>query len=258
MKRSTPCFGSSEPRARRQVPCRPRGAATIVAFISLPIKWLTAAAARRARRHRAADATAAACIAALLLSGCASTQVADFQKASAAIPTYAEGEYKIGVDDVVQVSVWRNPDLSVSVPVRPDGMISVPLIGDVRAGGKSAMQLADAIRHRLAQFIRDPNVAVIVTGLRSHEFLTRVRITGAVRAPRSLPYRQGMTVLDAILEAGGVNDFAAPNRTKLYRKIKGQTQVLDVELGDILNKGRLETNVFLVPGDVITVPERIF
>ncbi|HKC80672.1 MAG TPA: SLBB domain-containing protein, partial [Gemmatimonadaceae bacterium] len=91
-----------------------------------------------------------------------------------------------------------------------------------------------------------------------HEFLSRVRVTGAVRIPRSMPHRQGMTVLDAVLEAGGVNDFASPNRSKLYRKGKDKTEVLEIDLGDILKKGRLESNYFLRPGDVITVPERLF
>lgn len=166
--------------------------------------------------------------------------------------------YLIGADDKVQVSVWRNPELSVVVPVRPDGMISVPLVGDVQAGGKTPTEVSKAIEQKLATYIRDPHVAVIVTELRSHEFLSRVRVTGAVRAPKSIPHRQGMTVLDAVLEAGGTNEFASANRTKLYRRVKDKTEVLDVELGAILNKGDLETNVLLRPGDVITVPERLF
>ncbi len=166
--------------------------------------------------------------------------------------------YLIGADDKVQVSVWRNPELSVVVPVRPDGMISVPLVGDVQAGGKTPTEVGKAIEQKLATYIRDPHVAVIVTELRSHEFLSRVRVTGAVRAPKSIPHRQGMTVLDAVLEAGGTNEFASANRTKLYRRVKDKTEVLDVELGAILNKGDLETNVLLRPGDVITVPERLF
>jgi len=169
-----------------------------------------------------------------------------------------EETYRIGADDRLQVSVWRNPELSVQVPVRPDGMISVPLIGDVQAGGMTPEQVAKTIRDRLTSFIRDPSVTVIVTELRSHEFLSRVRITGAVRTPRSIPYRQGMTVLDAVLEAGGINDFAAPNRTKLYRREKDKSQVFDIDLGDILNKGKLSTNAMLVPGDVLIIPERIF
>jgi len=173
-------------------------------------------------------------------------------------PAPPEKEYRIGADDRVQVTVWRNPELSTAGPVRPDGKITVPLIGDVEAGGRTPAEVAEQIKKQLSTYIRDPNVAVIITELRSHEFLSRVRVTGAVRTPRSFPYRQGMTVLDAVLEAGGVNDFAAPNRTKLYRKVKEKVDVFDIELGDILNKGQLQTNVPLRPGDVLTVPERLF
>ncbi|SRR5712691_8690767 len=192
---------------------------------------------------------------ALLVAGCES------------VPPPAEGvdrafsnieDYRIGADDRLQVTVWRNPELSVIAPVRPDGKISMPLLGDVAAGGHTPTEVAENIKRQLSSFLREPNVAVIVTELRSHEYLTRVRVTGAVRTPRSIPYRQGMTILDVVLEAGGVNDFASPNRTKLYRKGKDKTDVFEIELGDILNKGRLETNLFLRPGDVITVPERLF
>jgi polysaccharide export outer membrane protein len=168
------------------------------------------------------------------------------------------GEYRIGVDDRVQVSVWRNPELTVTAPVRPDGKISVPIIGDVQAGGQTPSEVAETIKKRLSEYIREPNVAVILTELRSHEFLTRVRVTGAVRTPRSINHRQGMTVLDAILEAGGVTDFASPNRARLFRKTRDKTEVFQIDLGDILGKGKLETNLLLWPGDVITVPERLF
>ncbi|MDH5765147.1 MAG: polysaccharide export protein [Gammaproteobacteria bacterium] len=167
-------------------------------------------------------------------------------------------QYYIGVDDTIMVTVWKNPDLSIEVPVRPDGKITVPLIGDVQAAGLSPERVAVSIKDRLKNFIRDPNVTVIVTELLSHEYLTRLRVTGAVNNPMSLNYRQGMTILDAVLAAGSVNDFAAPNKTKLYRKVSGKIMVMDVYLGDILNKGELETNVELRPGDIITVPERLF
>lgn len=166
--------------------------------------------------------------------------------------------YRIGVDDTLQINVWRNPELSVGVPVRPDGKISMPLIGDVKAAGNTPEEVADNIRKRLQNFVRDPNVTVMVTGLLSNEYLTRLRVTGAVNNPSSLNYRQGMTVLDAILASGGVNDFAAPDKTKLYRKIAGKTRVISIYLGDILYKGQLETNIELRPGDIITVPERLF
>jgi polysaccharide export outer membrane protein len=166
--------------------------------------------------------------------------------------------YKIGVDDGLSINVWRNPELSVNVPVRPDGKISVPLIGDVAAGGLTAEEVAASIKQKLSNYIRDPNVTVIVTGLRSHEFLSRVRVTGAVRQPKSMVYRDGMTVLDAVLEAGGLNDFAAGNRTKLYRKTHSKIDVMEIKLENILMKGKLDTNEELRPGDIVTVPERLF
>ena len=199
-------------------------------------------------------------LSAALIVGCASnTQKSSKPK----VPKTAEKtetikEYRIGVDDVVSINVWRNPELSVTVPVRPDGKISLPLIGDVRAAGLVPEKVASNIQKQLANFVRDPNVTLMITGLESHEYLTRLRITGAVNTPSSLNYRQGMTVLDAILAAGSINDFASPNSTKLYRKIGNKTQVYNVYLGDILYKGQLETNINLRPGDILTVPERLF
>src|SRR5262245_41745477 len=195
---------------------------------------------------------------ALVVSGCADMSAPPESAGASQALAGEGGDYRIGVDDRVQVTVWRNPEWSINTPVRPDGKISVPIIGDVEAGGRTPTEVADTIKQKLSTYIREPNVAVILTDLRSHEFLTRVRVTGAVRTPKSIPHRQGMTVLDAVLEAGGVNDFASPNRTKLYRKVGAKTEILDIELGDILNKGRLATNLLVRPGDVITVPERLF
>src|SRR3954471_12247072 len=147
--------------------------------------------------------------------------------------------YHIGVDDLVQVSVWHNPDLSVTVPVRPDGKISVPLIGDVAAGGRTPEEVSATIKEKLATYLRDPQVAVILTELRSNEYLSRVRVTGAVRQPVSVPYRQGMSVLDAVLAAGGPTEFASADRTELYRKDGSATHTFDVRLGKIMKKGEL-------------------
>ena len=166
--------------------------------------------------------------------------------------------YYIGVDDVLQVNVWKNADLSVTVPVRPDGKISVPLIGDVQAGGKVPMDVAEEVRKSLTKYIREPQVTVILTELRSHEFVSRVRVTGAVQSPASLPYRQGMTVLDAVLQAGGLNEFASANSGKLFRRSIEKTNQYSLYLKDILNSGDLETNYELMPGDIISVPERLF
>ena len=197
---------------------------------------------------------------AALLTGCASDA---YVSAESPITNKPVSEiinvYRIGVDDTVNINVWRNPDLSVlAVPVRPDGKISMPLLGDIPAAGFTPEEVAEDIRKRLQNFVRDPNVTLMVINLQSHEYLTRLRITGAVNNPISLNYRQGMTVLDAVLAAGSINDFAAPNSTKLYRKAEGKTRVFNIDLGDILYKGKLETNMELRPGDIITVPERLF
>jgi polysaccharide export outer membrane protein len=176
-------------------------------------------------------------------------------KAPAPLPV---DTYRIGVDDLVQVSVWHNPELSATIPVRPDGKISLPLVGDVPAGGRTPEEVAADVKQRLATYVRDPQVAVILTELRSHEYLSRVRVTGAVRQPVSITYRQGMTVLDAVLAAGGPTEFAASDRTELYRKNGGGTTTFDVQLGKIMKKGELTTNFAVQPGDIITVPERAF
>ena len=193
----------------------------------------------------------------LVLAGCAtapgSSVAPKFNADAQAVTTY-----HIGVDDQLQISVWHNPDLSVSVPVRPDGKITVPLIGDVDAGGKTPEEVAAEVKDKLQAFVRDPQVAVILTELRSHEYLSRVRVTGAVRTPVSLPYRQGMTVLDAVLAAGGVTEFAAADRTELYRKDGADTRSYAVKLDNILQQGQLTTNYPVQPGDVITVPQRAF
>jgi polysaccharide biosynthesis/export protein len=167
-------------------------------------------------------------------------------------------QYLIGVDDIVSVRVWRNPDLDVTVPVRPDGNISVPLIGDVRAGGRTPEAIGASIEEALAAYVREPKVAVILTDLRSHEYISRVRVTGAVRTPVSLPYRQGMTVLDAVLAAGGPTEFAAKNRASLHRRNGSSAKSFAVPLGAILDRGDLTANHTVQPGDVITVPERLF
>src|SRR5918992_5742918 len=162
----------------------------------------------------------ASVLTALLLTACAlmpqKPQPA-IAEAQLSTPVLAK-DYRIGVDDLVQISVWDNPELSVTVPVRPDGKISVPIIGDVQVGGLTSQEAAASIRDRLSVYIRDPQVAVILTDLRSHQYLTRVRVTGAVAKPTSIPHRPGMTVLDLVLEAGGINEFAAPDNTKLVQR----------------------------------------
>ena len=198
-----------------------------------------------------------AVLSALFLIGCASVGTATAPPVANA-DAMATTSYHIGVDDQVQVSVWNNPELSVSVPVRPDGKITVPLIGDVQAGGQTPEQVAATIKDKLKSYVRDPQVAVILTELRSHEYLARVRVTGAVRQPVSLPYRQGMSVLDAVLAAGGTNEFASADNTRLYRKEGDSVKTFPIKLDRILKKGDLSTNLPVQAGDVVTVPERAF
>jgi len=194
----------------------------------------------------------------LFFAACASTGPGSTAAPKINPEAHAVAVYRIGVDDIVEVSVWHNADLNAKVPVRPDGMISLPLIGDVEAGGKTPEEVSKDIAEKLKTYIRDPQVAVILTELRSHEYLSRVRVTGAVRNPISVPYRQGMTVLDAVLAAGGTTEFASADATELYRKEGESTHAYAVRLDRILKKGDLSTNYPAQPGDVITVPERNF
>lgn len=194
------------------------------------------------------------------LAGCAGPQVSSQQAIQQALNSTPPSikQYILGPSDSVEVSVWRNPDLSVTVPVRPDGKISVPLIGDVQAAGLTPEKLASNIQKQLNTYIREPKVSVIVEQMGSHEYTERVRVTGAVKSPMSTPYRQGMTVLDMVLVAGGLNDFAAPNKAVLYRKVGDKVVAIPVHLEDILTKGDIKTNYKLHPGDILTIPERNF
>jgi polysaccharide export outer membrane protein len=166
--------------------------------------------------------------------------------------------YKMGVGDMVHVSVWKNPELSVTAPIRPDGKIAVPLVGDVMAAGTEPEALAADIKNKLESYIKNPNVTVILTELEGHEFLSRIRVTGSVANNISISYRQGMTVLDAVLEAGSVDLYADGNNTKLHRRTKAGAESYDIRLNDIMKDGDMTTNVSLMPGDVISVPERAF
>lgn len=170
----------------------------------------------------------------------------------------AKENYQIGVGDTLAVNVWRNTDLSVTVPVRPDGKVSVPLVGDVQAAGTTTEGLAQKLTAELANYVRTPQVTVIVQRAASAEFLSRVRITGAVRKPLSVAYRDGMTVMDLVLEGGGLSPFASGNNSKLYRTTKTGTKAYPIYLEDILERGDLRSNYRLSPSDTIAVPETRF
>ena len=164
--------------------------------------------------------------------------------------------YIIGPGDTIQVFVWRNPELTVSVPVRPDGKVSTPLVEDMVAVGKTPSQLARDIEQRLAEFVREPTVNIIVSNPVSA--FSQVKVVGQVKAPQSLAYREGMTVLDAVLNVGGLTDFAAANRVKVVRREGSASRELPVRLGTVLLKGNMKENILLKPGDVIIVPESWF
>jgi polysaccharide biosynthesis/export protein len=161
--------------------------------------------------------------------------------------------YVVGPGDTIQVFVWRNPELSTTVPVRPDGKITTPLVQDMVAVGKTPSQLARDIETVLQEFIRSPQVNVIVTNPVSA--FSQVKIVGQVGSPQSLAFREGMTVLDAVLASGGLAPFAAGNRAKIVREVDGKLTEIKVKLADLVNKGAMKHNLKLQPGDVLVVPE---
>lgn len=173
-------------------------------------------------------------------------------------PVSIVDDYRIGIGDTLQIDVWKNPDLGVEVPVRPDGKISAPLVGDITVAGLSPEDVAMQLTERLSRFVRSPNVAVIMTGLASTTYISRVRVTGAVQNSISLQHSQGMTLLDAVLASGGPNEFADTKNTKLFRRISDETMMVEIDLDSILVKGNLSDNIQLEAGDTITIPERLF
>jgi len=165
--------------------------------------------------------------------------------------------YQIGPGDMLDIFVWRNPEISTQVPVRPDGRISTPLVEDMIAVGKTPSELARDMELVLATYIKAPSVNVIVTEFHGI-FAKQVRVVGQAANPQSIPYREGMTVLDLMISVGGLGEFAAGNRAKLVRSVDGKTMEYRVRLDDLLNKGEIEQNVDIKPGDVLIIPESFF
>jgi polysaccharide biosynthesis/export protein len=165
-------------------------------------------------------------------------------------------DYIIGPGDQLQVFVWRNPDLSATVPVRPDGRISTPLVEDMVAVGKTPSQLARDVEKVLGEYVRSPQVNVIVTQPLST--FSQVKVVGQVLHPQVIPYREGLTVLDAILASGGLGQFAAGNRSKLVRTVDGKQVEIKLKIANLVNNGDMKQNVPLKPGDVLVVPESRF
>lgn len=193
-----------------------------------------------------------ALMAVLLLAACASSPYPP-------APMHAADEdynYVIGPGDSVNIIVWRNPELSMSVPVRPDGLITTPLVEDLPAMGKSSTQLARDIEEALATYIREPVVTVIVTGFVG-PYSEQIRVVGEAAQPQVLPYKQHMTILDVMIAVGGLTDFAAGNRATILRTAEGNKQY-NVRLNDLIKRGDVGANVEVRPGDVLIIPQSWF
>jgi polysaccharide export outer membrane protein len=197
---------------------------------------------------------------AIILNGCATSGGSQLPPAAFVASQEKPGEeYIIGPLDQLNIFVWRNPELSAKVQVRPDGRITTPLISDMPAVGKTPAMLADDMKIALGEYIKDPIVSVIVENF-SGTFSQQVRIVGATEKPASIPYRANMTLLDAMIAVGGLSEYAAGNRAKLvrYDRNTGKQVEYNVKLSSLLKNGDSRANVRLEPGDVIIIPESMF
>jgi polysaccharide export outer membrane protein len=197
---------------------------------------------------------AAVTIVVLIVAGCAGGPGLPPAPAASSLPS---AEYIIGPGDKLNIFVWRNPELSTSVEVRPDGRLSIPLVEDVVAIGKTPTHLARDLEQRLAKYVKEPVVTVIAEGFVG-PFTEQVRVVGEAEQPRAVPYRADMTVLDLMIAVGGLTRYASGNNTVLVRTVGGRQQSYTVHLSDLLNDGDVSSNVALQPGDILIIPQRLF
>jgi polysaccharide biosynthesis/export protein len=188
----------------------------------------------------------------LLVAGCAGKP----SPPAPATVELANYKYLIGAGDTLSVIVWRNPDLSMVVPVRPDGKITLPLVEDLPAAGKDPTVVAREIERALSKYIRDPVVTVVVTAF-GGPYSEQVRVIGQATKPQALPYRENMTLLDVMILVGGITDFADGNRSNILRTSEGN-KLYRVRLNDLLRSGDISANVAVKPGDVLIIPESWF
>jgi polysaccharide export outer membrane protein len=200
-------------------------------------------------------AVSAVFVALTLASGCAEQPRVVGGGAAAAPAT--QSEYRIGPGDTLQVFVWNQPELTVTVPVRPDGMISTPLIQGVPAEGKTAAQLAKDLETALSEFVRNPKVSVMITSFVG-TYGDQIRVVGQAGKPQSLSYRANMSLLDVVIAVGGLAEFAAGNRAVIVREENGQQLRIPVRLNDLVEDGDISANVQMKPGDVLIIPETRF
>ena len=201
----------------------------------------------------------AALLASLVLalgsSGCASLDTA-YPPAPPAVGAGVDYTYIIGAGDSVNIIVWRNPELSMSVPVRPDGKISAPLVEELPAQGKTSVQLARDVEQVLSKYVRDPIVTVLVSGFVG-PYSEQIRVVGEAARPQFLPYRVKMTLLDVMIQVGGLTDFAAGNRATILRTSEGNKQYA-VRIKDLIKRGDVSANVEMRPGDILIIPQSYF
>jgi polysaccharide biosynthesis/export protein len=199
------------------------------------------------------------------LMGAAALSLATLLSACAALNSYPpapqtvesqDHRYKIGPLDTLNILVWRNPELSATITVRPDGRISAPLVEDLMAAGRNPADLSRDVEKVLAKFIRDPVVTIVVSGFQG-TYPEQIRIVGEATRPQAVPYRQQMTILDVMIQAGGLTDFADGNGAVLVRGSEGGKQY-SVRLKDLLKRGDISANVAVKPGDIVIVPQSFF
>jgi polysaccharide biosynthesis/export protein len=197
-------------------------------------------------------ATAAAFLLVALMAGCATTEY----PAAPGGALNVDYNYHIGPSDVVNVIVWRNPELSMTVPVRPDGRITTPLIDDLEALGKTPTELERDMEKALVKYIRDPVVTVVVSSFVG-PISEQIRVIGEAAKPQILPYRKDMTVLDVMIAAGGLTDFADGNGARIFRVAEGG-KLYSVRLRDLVKRGDITANVAMRPGDILIIPQSWF
>lgn len=201
--------------------------------------------------HRVRYGLLTACFA--VMAGCANQPTYAPAPATAGVQDYT---YVIGAGDQLNIIVWRNPELSMSVPVRPDGKVAAPLVDEIVAQGKTSGDLARDIEKQLGKYVRDPVVTVLVTGFVG-PYSEQIRVVGEAAKPQFLSYKKNMTVLDVMIAVGGLTDFAAGNSATILRTSEGNKQYA-VRLKDLLKRGDVGANVEVRPGDILIIPQGLF
>lgn len=195
-------------------------------------------------------------VAGVMLGGCA-TQSPHPELPTATGDARYSTKYKVAPGDSVEIFVWRNPDVSTTVPIRPDGFLTAPLLEDIPAAGKTPTELARDLEKELSIYLRDPLVTVIVNGFVG-AFNEQIRVVGEASEPRAILYNDSMTVLDVMIQVGGLTDFADGNKTTLIRMENGQQNQFNVRLEDLIKDGDITANVDMRPGDIMIIPEAWF